>query len=190
MQTKDNPTLSGTDTAAVAIFATHELADAAVKELASARFDVTKISVVGRGIHTEENVAGFFTNGDRVRFWGSRGAFWGGLWGLLVGGLFMTVPLVGPVFVVGHLAVMIAAGIETAVVVGGLSAIGAALYGMGIPKDAVLRYERAIKEDRFLLIVHGERADVDRARQILKSGDATDFDVHENVDMTEPDPAR
>jgi hypothetical protein len=40
------------------------------------------LSVVGKGYHTEEKVIGFYNVGDRVKFWGSRGAFWGGLWGL------------------------------------------------------------------------------------------------------------
>jgi hypothetical protein len=172
------PTLTGADTSAVAVFATHELADQAVKELASAHFDITKISVVGRGTHTEDKVTGFYTKSDRVMFWGKYGAFWGGLWGLLFGGLFLTVPVLGPIVVVGHLAVIIVSGIETAIVVGGLSALGAALYGMGISKDAILRYEKAIKEDRFLVVVHGASKDVETARDILKNGQALQVDVH------------
>jgi hypothetical protein len=171
-------TITGADTSAVAVFATHELADQAVKELASAHFDITKISVVGRGTHTEDKVTGFYTKGDRVMFWGKYGAFWGGLWGLLFGGLFLTVPVLGPIVVVGHLAVIIASGIETAIVVGGLSALGAALYGMGISKDAILRYEKAVKEDRFLVIVHGASKDVETARDILMNGQAMQVDVH------------
>jgi hypothetical protein len=172
---------TGTDSAAVAIFATHDLADAAVRELASADFDITKISVIGRGYHTEENVAGFYTTGDRVKSWGGYGAFWGGLWGLLLGGLFLTVPVVGPVVIVGHLAIMIASGVETALIVGGLGVIGAALYGMGIPKDSALRYEKAVKEDRFLLIVHGSSDDLDRAKDILKNSQSLELTVHSNL---------
>jgi hypothetical protein len=183
MATPTIPATPGTDTAAVAVFGTHDLADAAVKELASARFDITKISVVGRGFHTEEKVGGFYTKGDRVKFWGMNGAFWGGLWGLLFGGLFLTVPVIGPVVILGHLAVIVASGLETAIVVGGLSAIGAALYGIGIPKDAALRYEKAIKEDRFLVIVHGSTSDVDRAREILENGNALELDVHHDLNM-------
>jgi hypothetical protein len=175
-------TTTGTDTAAVAVFATHDLADQAVKELASAHFDITKISVVGRGVHTEDNVTGFYTKGDRVKFWGKYGAFWGGLWGLLFGGLFMTVPVLGPIVIVGHLAVIIASGIETAVIVGGLSALGAALYGMGMSKDAILHYEKAIKEDRFLVIVHGASKDVEAARDILQNGQAMQIDMHDHIE--------
>jgi hypothetical protein len=58
-----------------------------VKELAAAGFEMKNLSVVGKGYHTEERVVGFYNVGDRVKFWGKRGAFWGGPWGLFFGGL-------------------------------------------------------------------------------------------------------
>lgn len=118
-----------------------------------------------------------------MKFWGSNGAFWGGLWGLLVGGLFMTVPLIGPVVVVGHLAMMVVAAVEGAVVVGGLGVIGAALYSTGIPKDSVLRYEEAVKAEGFLVIVHGTDAEVQRARTILEKDHPSELDVHAHLNM-------
>ena len=176
-------THNGTDAAAVAIYDDHSLADHAVKALGSAHFDISKISVIGRGFHTEERVAGFYNSRDRIRFWGKYGAFWGGLWGMLMGGIFMTIPFVGPVIVAGHLAVLVLATIEGAVVVGGLSAIGAALYGLGIPKDSVLHYEEAIKEDRFIVVVHGTPAEVEQARGILQSTEPRQLDLHAGLDF-------
>lgn len=183
MLTQDVQVVPGTDTAAVALFDSHQAAEAAVRELAAAEFDIKTISVVGRGYHSEETVAGFYNTGDRVKFWGKYGAFWGGLWGLFFGGLFLTVPFFGPVVVLGHLAVIAASALEGIVVVGGLSAIGAALYSIGIPKDSVLRYEKAIKADRFLLVVHGTSTEVERARRILKNAGSTQIDVHEHLNM-------
>lgn len=143
------------DSAAVAEFANRDYVEAAVKELADAHFDIKKVSVVGRGFHTDDTVTGFYNSGNRIRFWGMNGAFWGGLWGLLFGGLFLTVPVIGPIVIVGHLAAIVASTLEGIVVVGGLSALGAALYSIGIPKDSVLRYEKTIKADGFLIVVHG-----------------------------------
>ncbi len=54
---------------------------------------------------------------------------------------------------------------------GGMSALGAGLFSMGIPKDSVLQYETALKADQFLLVVHGSDEEVARAKGIL---DATD----------------
>jgi hypothetical protein len=88
----------------VAIFTDHQRAEAAIKKLAQNGFEMKKLSVIGKGYHSEEKVVGFYNVGDRVRFWGLRGAFWGGLWGLFFGGLFMTVPIIGNVVVLGYLA--------------------------------------------------------------------------------------
>ena len=90
--------------AVIAVFADHPAAETAVKKLAADGFEMKNLSVVGKGYHTEEKVVGFYNLGDRVKFWGTRGAFWGGLWGLFFGGLFMTVPLVGHVIILGYLA--------------------------------------------------------------------------------------
>jgi hypothetical protein len=113
------------------------------------------LSVVGKGYHSEEKVVGFYTAGDRIRFWGARGAFWGGFWGLFFGGLFLTIPIVGHVVVLGYLGILVISAIESAIVVGGLSALGAALYGIGVPKDSVIQYEAAVKADSFLVMAHG-----------------------------------
>ena len=145
------------DAPIVAVFADHQAAEAAVKKLAAAGFEMKNLSVVGKGYHTDEKVVGFYNTGDRVKFWGTRGAFWGGFWGLFFGGLFMTIPVVGHVVVLGYLAAMVVSGLETAVVVGGLSALGAALYSIGIPKDSVIQYETAVKADDFLVMAHGRR---------------------------------
>src|SRR5580692_5933516 len=120
----------------IAVFSEHNAAGAAIKKLAAAGFEMKNLSVVGKGYHSEEKVVGFYNTGDRIKFWGSRGAFWGGFWGLFFGGLFMTIPLVGHVVVLGYLATVAISAIENAILVGGLSALGAAIYSVGVPKDS------------------------------------------------------
>ena len=100
-----------------------------------------KLSVVGKDYHTDEHVVGYYNAGDRMKYWGKRGAFWGGFWGLLFGAAFFWVPAIGPVLVGGPLVAWIVAGLENAALVGGLSALGAGLYSIGIPKDSVVTYE-------------------------------------------------
>src|SRR5664279_1233171 len=99
----------------IAVFPDHQAAEAAVKKLSASGFEMKKLSVVGKGYHTDEKVVGFYNIGDRVKFWGKRGAFWGGLWGLFFGGIFITIPVVGHVVVLGYLATIAIAGIENAV---------------------------------------------------------------------------
>jgi hypothetical protein len=163
---------------AIAVFPTHEVAENAVKSLSEAGFDMKNLSVVGKGYHSEEKVVGFYNMGDRVKFWGSRGAFWGGFWGLFLGGLFMTIPIVGHVVVLGYLATILVAGLENAVVVGGLSALGAALYSLGIPKNSVIQYETDLKADGFLVMARGSIAEVERAKKLLAASNPSRLDVH------------
>ncbi len=174
------------DDSVIAVFADHEGAEAAIKQLTAAGFAMGDLSVVGKGYHTDEHVVGFYNTGDRVKFWGLRGAFWGGLWGLFFGGLFMTVPVVGPVVVLGYLAATVLSAAESAVLVGGLSAIGAAIYGLGIPKDSVIQYEAAVKADGFLVMARGDAATAARAKAILGAAGPTRLDVHADVTASEP----
>jgi hypothetical protein len=170
----------------IAVFTDHNAAEAAVKKLTSAGFEMKNLSVVGKGYHTEEKVVGFYNIGDRIKFWGTRGAFWGGFWGLFLGGLFMTIPVVGHVIVLGYLATIVAAGIENAVMVGGLSALGAAIYSIGVPKDSVLQYETAVKADGFLVMAHGTADEMARAKAILTTANPSRLDVHAGAKAVEP----
>ena len=167
--------------AVVAIFEHHQSAEGAVKKLAGAGFDITKVNIVGKGCHKEEKVVGFYNAADRITFWGQYGAFWGGLWGLFAGGLFMTVPVIGPIVVLGHLGAMVLVALEGAVLGGGLSALGAALLSIGIPKNSVINYETAVKTDSFLVMVDGSSDEVERAKTILAAANPSQLDVHQGV---------
>jgi uncharacterized membrane protein len=155
--------------AVVAIYPSHSQAETALKELQKAGFDMKKLSIVGKDYHTEENVVGYYNAGDRMKRWGKSGAFWGGLWGMLLGSAFFAIPGIGPVLVAGPLVAWIIGALEGAVVVGGLSAVGAGLYSVGIPKDSIVQYETAIKSDKFLLLAHGTADEVEKARGIMGS---------------------
>ncbi len=61
----------------------------------------------------------------------------------------------------------IVAALEGASVVGGLSALGAALYSIGIAKDSIVKYETALKTDQFLLVAHGTPTEVAKAKDII-----------------------
>jgi len=160
--------------AVVAIFSSHTEAEAAVKELQKSKFDMKQLSIVGKDYHTEEHVVGYYNTGDRMRYWGKLGAFWGGLFGFLVGSAFFWIPGIGPIVVAGPLVSWIVGALEGATIYGGLSALGAGLYSIGIPKNSVLNYETALKSDKFLVIAHGTADDVRRAKSILEqTGPAT-----------------
>jgi len=171
-----------TNNAVVAVYDSHDGAEHAVKKLADGNIPMKEISIIGKGYHTDEKVVGFYNTGDRMKFWGKYGAFWGAMWGILFGGLFVTVPAIGPIVVLGGFAAMVLSGIEGAVVIGGLSALGAALFSIGIPKDTVLQYENALKADSFLILVQGTMEEIEHARSILKTGNARQIETHRHQD--------
>jgi uncharacterized membrane protein len=164
--------------AVIAVYDKHSAAEDAVKELQKSGFDMKKLSVVGKDYHTDEQVVGYYNAGDRMKYWGKWGAFWGGVWGLLFGAAFFWVPAIGPVLVAGPLAASIVAGLENALVVGGLSAIGAGLYSIGIAKDSIVTYETAVKAGHYLVVAHGTAAEAEKARNILSTLKPTQVTDH------------
>ena len=162
----------------VAIYDSHSQAEEAVKELQRSGFDMKKMSIVGRDYHTDEHVVGYYNTGDRMKYWGKLGAFWGGIWGLLFGAAFFAIPGIGPVLVAGPLVAWIIGALEGAVVVGGLSALGAGLYSIGIPKDSVVKYELALKSDKFLVLAHGTADEVAKAKDIIQSTRPVEVALH------------
>jgi uncharacterized membrane protein len=164
--------------AVVAIYDSHSQAEEAVKELQRSGIDMKKLSIVGKDYHTEEHVVGYYNTGDRMKYWGKLGAFWGGLWGMLFGAAFFAIPGVGPVLVAGPLVAWIVGALEGAVVVGGMGAIGAGLVSIGIPKNSVVNYETAIKSDKFLVLAHGTAEEVAKAKDIIQTTRPAEFAVH------------
>jgi hypothetical protein len=167
--------------AVLAVYRTHADAEAAVKALQRASFDMRKLSIIGKDYHTEQDILGYYNTGDRIRFWGKFGTFWGGLSGLLFGSAFLFIPLVGHVIVLGPLVAWMVNGLAGAVVGGGLGAVGAALYSIGIPRNSILEYETALKADKFLLLAHGSESEVERAREILATTGAERLDMHRSA---------
>jgi uncharacterized membrane protein len=165
----------------VAVFESHNQAEDAIRELQKDGFDMKKLSIVGKDYHTEEHVVGYYNTGDRMAYWGKQGAFWGGLWGGLwgiLGAAFFWVPGIGQLLVAGPLVMWIVGALEGAVVVGGVSALGAALYSIGIPKNSVMQYETEVKNGKLLLVAHGTTEEVERARDILHQTQAQTTTVH------------
>ena len=99
-----------------------------------------KLSIVGKDYHTEEHVIGFYNTGDRMKFWGKRGAFWGGFWAMLFGSAPLPHPRLrarhglGPLVGLDRRRPRRGRGGR-----GPDARSGAGLYSIGIPKDSVLQ---------------------------------------------------
>ena len=156
----------------VYVFNTHGEAEEAIKSLGRSGFDVKKLSLVGKGYHSEEHPVGFYTVGDRIRSWGGTGAFWGGIWGVLLAPAVFFLPGLGLVAMAGPLVAALVGALEGAVVVGSVSALAAALTQVGIGEEQAIKYETALKVDKYVLVVHGSAAEVAKAAAVLSSAKA------------------
>lgn len=161
------------ENAIIAVYQTHSQAEETIRELELSGYDMKRLSILGKGYHSEEYPIGFYTTGDRMKSWGATGAFWGGLWGVLLGAAFFWIPGIGPVAAAGPVVHLLVGALEGAALVGGLSALGAALTALGVPKKNVLKYEMELKADKYLVIAHGDAKDIALAREIMNRHEAS-----------------
>lgn len=159
--------------AQVHVYDTHTEAEEAIRKLERTGFDIKKLSIIGKGYHTEEHPVGFYGLADRVKTWGALGAFWGMIWGLLVVPGVFFLPGFGIIAMAGPVVASLITALEGAAVVGGLPSLGAALTYWGIPKEHAIKYETALKSDKYLLIVHGTPEDISQAQEALNPMDIT-----------------
>lgn len=160
--------------APVFIFKTHKEAEEAIRLLMLSGFDPKELSLIGKGYHSEQHPVGFYSTGDRIKSWGSAGALWGGFWGLLFAPAVFFLPGLGLVAMAGPFVSLLVGVLEGAVLIGGVSAIGAALIQLGVPKDQVVKYENALTVDSYVLMVHGTATEAHKARMLLLEMDTAE----------------
>ena len=85
-------------------------------------------------------------------------------------------------FSVGPFLAALVGALESAVVVGGVSALTAGLVSQGIPKQSAIKYEEQITADKFVLVVHGTAEETDRAHTILSATSPVSIEKHEGVE--------
>lgn len=129
----------------VAVIDSREQAEECVELLRQAGCNAGKLSMVARDVHLGEPPG------------------WQGL----------ALPRIGTVMVSGPLGGWIAAAMENEAIFGGLSALGASLYSVGIARSAAERYEAAVQAGRILVIVHGAAGELGKAREILAASAQT-----------------
>jgi len=166
----------------IATYDTHHQAEDAIRELNRAGFRMQQLSIIGKGYRSEEYPVGFYTVGDRMKTWGGVGAFWGALWGMLFGAAFFWIPGIGLLGAAGPIVHVLAGAVEGAALVGGVSVLGAALANIGVPNDAVVRYERSVRADKYLLIAHGSEQEIGQARAIVERSGAVDVGSFDTSD--------
>jgi hypothetical protein len=165
----------------VAVYPDHPSAENALRLLHKSGFALGDLSIVGRDFQTSEEPIGFVNPGDYARAGAKTGAWFGGLFGLVVGAAFLVLPGIGPIIVAGPLAAAVVAGLEGAIAGTAVGSLAGALVGWGVPKDRALTYETRVKGGKFLVIVRGNPQVVARARNLLAEHSSESLSVYKQV---------
>ncbi len=99
----------------VAVYPDHAAAEQAVRRLHAEGFAMCDLSIIGRDFQMSEEPVGFVNASEYAKAGAGTGAWFGGLFGLMVGAAAVLVPGVGPVVVAGPLAAALMAGLEGAI---------------------------------------------------------------------------
>ena len=153
--------------ALVKVFDTYDEAAATVSKLLKNGVLKKYISVIAKGEQEEKNEFEYKKNSEHMIFWGEQGAFWGGLWGLLMGGILFWAPGVGPIVATGRILTAIAGMAAGAVMFGATGAMTAWLVDLGIEKSLAKEYGDMLQENKILVIVHGDEDAVEIAKKAL-----------------------
>jgi hypothetical protein len=161
----------------LAVFETCRAVEAAVKSLRRSGLNSKEISVLGTEHYDNEGVIAYYSVGCKMRYWGQGRAFWGSLWQSLSGAGFFLVPGVGPILIAGPAVTWVSCVIESALLVPGLSVVGAGLCNRGVPREFALLCESALKTDKLVIVAHGTAKEVMRAKDTVRSTRPVQIDV-------------
>ncbi len=164
-------------------FRTHDLAETAVRALGEAGVFLKDVSIVAQNLQTTEQVQGFITTGDVAKSGAGVGAWWGGLFGILVGAAFLWIPGVGPLVVAGPLATSFLGMLEGAALGSASGGLVGALLGFGLSRDRALKYESVVRAGHYLVLVHADEAHSGTARQVLEGHGAVNVEVSMRTEL-------
>lgn len=162
-------------------FSTHESAEGAVRALGESGVPMKNVSIVAQNLQTTEQVQGFITTADVAGAGASTGAWWGGFFGLLFGSAFLWIPGFGPLIVAGWLASSLLGMLEGAAVGAAGGGLVGALMGYGLSKDKAIKYESVVLASNYLVLMHGDQAQVMTARGVLEGLHAAEIEVSERT---------
>ena len=157
--------LVASDQSVVASYRDHADAESAVRRLFDGGLPMNKISIIGRNFETHEDVQGFYRPADAALEGAGQGAWFGGLFGLMLGAMgFFVLPVIGGLLIMGPLAGLVAGAIGGA----GVGALVNGLVASGVPRDQAILYQERLQAGEFIVVVHGNPDEIARAHDILR----------------------
>ena len=153
-------------------------AEEAVQRLQEGGFPVEKVSILARDFQSEKKVHGYVTACDTSKAGAKTGAWFGGLFGILVGAGFLWIPGLGPLLVAGPLAAVLLGGVEGAVGGAAFGGLLGGLSGWGISKKHILKYEEQLKAGKYLVVAHGSGKELGKAQSVMRATEPCELDMH------------
>ena len=162
----------------VGVYDVMSKAEEAIRKLDRTGFPIKQVSIVGQNLQSEKEVVGYVTAGDIAKGGAGTGAWVGGLFGLLIGAAFLWVPGLGPLIVAGPLSAALLGGVEGAAVGAAGGGLLGALFGWGVSKQHILKYEENLRGGKYLVVAHGSDNEIERARNVLEDTRPSELNVH------------
>ena len=161
-----------------AFYADVTAAERVLTQLMQRDFPMDRVSLLGRASASGDDPLGihYAGVGERMRGWGTLGALWGGIWGLLTGaaGLFL-LPGIGPIVAAGplvHALTGAAAGGAVMAGAGAAAQLTVVIHRMGIPDARVDEMQQRIERGEALVMLILPQEKVEPWRPMLTAPDA------------------
>lgn len=177
------------------VYDTQDRAQTALDALGEQDYPMDRVSLLGKaGAPGDDPMGVYYAGvGERMKGWGTMGALWGGLWGLISGaaGMFL-VPGLGPLLAAGPIVDALAGAAAGAGIGGGAlagaaaaSQLTTAVHRMGVPEGRLDELRRHVEEGRYLLMLIVEAEQAGRWRETLEGTGARDLADYPYVGLTE-----
>jgi hypothetical protein len=170
----------------IAVFQTREEIESALEWLGMEGVDRRSVTVLVRDRIQElppELDRSPHHNGEVARYWAKWGAALGGLAGMGPVSIALAAGAVG----MGPMATVIAAGVGTLAASAGIGALAAGLVGMGVHERQAKYYEQALRDGKYVLVVHSDDpATLRSAKEELERMRAESVDTHGLVGAPPP----
>lgn len=153
----------------VLLYSNHKNLEQDVNALQTRSFDMRTVSIVGKVPQHKTHATGLYITDGQIRYQGSQGSFWNGLWIRLSGAGFFLLPALGALVAAGPIAHLLTKEYTGIDVGSGLSVLAQAFFGIGIPVNSICQYEESVNSGKLMLIIHGLHGDIEFACQLLHS---------------------
>jgi hypothetical protein len=177
MSATETPSWREKNRVLLAVYRDEAQAKTVVKRLIDNNCQMDLISVLGRIHPIGDDTLGIYTlsAGERMKAWGKKGVFWGGLWGMLAGaaGFFM-IPGIGAVAAAGYIVEAIAGGalVGAGAMAGAaaLSQLAVAFHRAGIPQERIQALHQAVEDGKYIVMLRDAESEIPQWRGILEAG--------------------